>query len=185
MLTSLSLWAIYFASYLLDYAIILVILIWKRIIIAQNDSVKFWNSASVITWSVFLILIVASIIIVERVRRIKMNTRIISVPEKNITYEMTTYLFAQVATVASTVFTDWWIPINLVLFIAFGVYFVKSKAVYTSPLFVLPLGNRVLCAGKTTIITNFTLQEMKIAQEDSLNGVQARELTPGVYYVRK
>ncbi len=185
MLTSLSLWAIYFASYLLDYAIILAILIWKRVEFSRVNNTNFWNSESIVTWSVLLIFVIASIIIVERVRQIKMNTRINSVPEKNITYEMTTYLFAQVATVASTVFSDWWIPINMVLFIAFGVFFVKSKAVYASPLFVVPLGNRVLSAGKTMIITNYTLQEMKMAQEDDSDGVQARELTPGVYYVRK
>lgn len=185
MLTAMSLWAIYFASYIVDYVIILVILIWKRVVFSQENNVNFWSSTSIVIWSALLILIISSIIIVARVRRIKMNTRINCIPEKNITYEMTTYLLAQIATVASTVFSDWWILINTVLFFVFGLFFVKSKAVYTSPLFVFPLGNRVLCGGNTTVITNFTLQEMKIVQEDSLNGVQARELTPGVYYVRK
>lgn len=114
-----------------------------------------------------------------------MNTRIKSVPEKNITHEITGYVLAQVIALATTVFTDWWIPINLIMFFSFGFYFVKSKAVHTSPVFVIPLGNRIYQSGDDVIITDFTLQEMKIIQEDNPDGIEARELTNRVFYVRK
>ena len=64
-------------------------------------------------------------------------------------------------------------------------FFVKSKAVYTSPLFVVPLGNRIYQAGEDVIITNYSLQEMRIEQEDTSDGLEARELANRVFYVRK
>lgn len=87
--------------------------------------------------------------------------------------------------VATTIYSDWWIPINLVLFVTVGVFFVKSKNVHMSPLFVFPLCNKVFQSDKYVFITNYTLQEMKIAQEDNPDGLEARELTNRIYYVRK
>lgn len=66
-----------------------------------------------------------------------------------------------------------------------GVFFVKSKAIHTSPLFVVPLGNRIYQAGEDTIITKYSLQEMRLKQEDNPDGLEARELTNRVYFVRK
>lgn len=114
-----------------------------------------------------------------------MNTRIRIVPEKNITHEMIGYLFVQVVTDATTLYTDWWVHINVTLFIVAGVIFVKSKAVYISPLFVVPLGNRIYQAGEEITITNHSMQEMKVEQEDNPDGHEARELVNRVYYIRK
>ncbi len=185
MLTMLSLWAIYFASYLIDYILILGIIIWKRVLICQTNGTNFWKGTDLWVWGILVLCILISIYIVRKIKRIRMNTRIKLIPEKDITYEMTGYLLAQVATVATTLFTDWWIIINIVVFLLFGFFYVKSKAVYTSPLFVVPLGNRILQAGDNVLITNYSLQEMRIAQEDSLDGLEARELSNHVYYVRK
>lgn len=185
MLTSLSQWAIYFASYLIDYILILIILVkkhWDKCV-ASNDS--FWATADYLMWSILLAMIIISIIISVWGGRLKMNTRVKLIPAKNITHEMTGYLVAQVATVATTFFTDGWVTIDIALFILFGIYFVSSKAVYTSPLFVFPLRNRIYQAAENIIITNYSLQEMRIAQEDNADGLQARELTDGVYLIRK
>jgi hypothetical protein len=55
-----------------------------------------------------------------------------------------------------------------------------------SPLFVCPLCNKVFQSDKYVFITNYTLQEMKIAQEDNPpDGLEARELTNRIYYIRK
>lgn len=177
MLTTLSLWGIYFASYSVDYALILAILIAKHFI--NGETVNH------LVLGILVLLIVLSIVIINQVKKIGMNRRIKSIPEKNITHEMIGYLVAQVVTVATTLFTDWWILINIVLFVVIGMFFVKSKAVYTSPLFVVPLGNRIYQAGEDVIITNYSLQEMRIEQEDTSDGLEARELTNRVFYVRK
>lgn len=185
MLTRLSLWGIYFASYLVDYVLILAILICKRVAFCQNNSVPFWKGADLLVWGILLLFIAASIIITNRIKNIKMNSRVTLIPEKNITHEMTGYLLAQVATAATTVFTDWWIPINTVLFVVFGFFFVGSNKVHTSPLFVVPMGNKIYEAGDSIIITRYSKQAMRIEQEDNPDGLEARELTEKVFYVRK
>ena len=86
---------------------------------------------------------------------------------------------------ATTMFTDWWIPINIVLFVIFGIFFVASNKVHTSPLFVVPMGNKIYESGENIIITKYSKQAMRIAQEDSLDGLEARELAEKVFYVRK
>lgn len=185
MLKSFSLWLIYFASYVLDYVLILLVLMKKHWDECKKCGAQFWKDADLVMWGILLALIIISAIISIAVSRLKMNTRIRMKPEKNITHEMTGYLVAQVATVATTFFTDGWIIINLALFFFFGIYFVSSKAVYTSPLFVFPLMNRIYQSGENVIITNYSLQEMRIAQDDNPDGLEARELTDGVYLVRK
>lgn len=185
MLTNLSLWAIYFASYLVDYALILGILIWKRIKLCQHNNTPFWKGADLATWGILLIFIALSIYISDRVHKMKMTTRIKLIPEKNVSIEMLGYIVAQVITIATTVFSDWWIPINVVLFAVVGIIFVKSKAVHHSPLFVIPLGNRVFESGGAVIITNYDLEELRMAQEDNVDGIEAKELTKNIFYVRK
>ncbi len=183
MLTTLSLWGIYFASYLVDYVLILIILVAKQII--RGNGAIIWKNVDLTTWGILILFFIASILITNRIQKLGMNTRTKIVPEKNITHEMMGYVLAQVVTVATTIFTDWWILINVILFFVFGIFFVRSKAVHTSPLFVVPLGNIILQSGEVVVITNYSLQEMKIAQEDNPDGLEARELTDGVYYVRK
>lgn len=177
MLTKLSLWGIYFASYSVDYVLILVILVTKHF--TEGEKIN------LIIGGILAGFITLSLVIINRVRKMDMNTRIKSIPEKNITYETTEYLLVQVVTVATTLFTDWWIFINVVLFIVVGVFFVKSKSVYASPLFVVPLGNKIYQAGENVIITKYSLQEMRIRQEDTPDGLEARELTNRIYLVRK
>lgn len=177
MLTTLSLWGIYFASYSVDYVLIVAILIAKHFI--KGEKVNF------LVLGILVGFVILSFVIINRIRKLGMNTRIKSIPEKNIIHEMIGYLLAQVATVATTLFTDWWVLINVVLFIVVGFFFVKSKAVHTSPLFVVPLGNRIYQAGEDIIITNYSLQEMRIEQEDNPDGLESRELTNRVFYVRK
>ena len=185
MLTSLSLWAIYFASYFPDYVLILGILVWKRYVISRDNNIGFWNRTDIGIWILLLAMILISIMVARKVSRLEMNARIKDIPEKNATIEILGYIIPQIITLATTVLAEWWIPINIVLFIIVGVIFVKSKAVHQALLFVFPLRNKIYTAGNKTIITNYSLQGLKIAQEDSLDGIEARELTEGVYYIRK
>ena len=86
MLTKLSLWGIYFASYLVDYGLILTILICKRIAFCNKNEVPFMEGADIIIWVIILLFILISIVITKQVKRIRMNTRVKLIPKKNITY---------------------------------------------------------------------------------------------------
>ena len=185
MMTTLSLWLIYFASYLANYCIILGILIWKHANVAKISGESFWKDADFVTWGILIGLITTSILISLWVNQLKMNTRVKFIAGKNITIEMLGYIAAQIFTAITTIFTNYWIPINILIFIIVGVIFVKSGAIHHALLFVFPLGNRIYESGEYVIISNFRQEEMRIAQEDELEGLQARELTKGVYYIRK
>lgn len=185
MLTALSLWAIYFASYLPDYFLILGILIWKHAETARVSQAPFWKGADFGVWGLLLLCICVSIVVILIIQNVKMNTRIKAVPGDNITIDVLGYVAAQVIAAFTTVFTDWWIPINVLTFIITGVIFVKSKKVHHALIFVFPLFNRIYQAGGYVIITNYKDEEMRMAQEDSLDGIEARELTKGIFYVRK
>lgn len=185
MLSSLFLWAIYFASYLPDYLLILGILIWKRYVFSRENSVEFWNITDIVIWIVLFSMILMSIMVANKIRRLDMNSRIKDTPDRNSTIEILGTIIPQIINLATMILTEWWIPINIVLFIIVGVIFVKSKAVHQAILFVFPLRNKIYTSGGKTIITNYSLQGLKIALEDSLDGIEARELTEGVYYIRK
>lgn len=179
MLTTAALWMIYIASYLVDYLLILIILIARSVLEESLQTV----SRPVVGGLILIILF--SIYVTAKVGNMKMNTRVRWIPEKNITMEMNTYIFAQVAAIATTFFTEWWVLIDTVIIIVLGFYFVKSREVYTSILFVFPLMNKIYKAGDCIIITNYTEDEMRIAQEDNVDGLPARELSKQIYLVRK
>ncbi|MCR5100133.1 MAG: hypothetical protein K6B41_02110 [Butyrivibrio sp.] len=105
--------------------------------------------------------------------------------EENITIQLLGYITAQIITIATTMFNNYWIPIDIMIFLIVGIIFVRSKAVYHGLLFVFPLLNTIYTSGNKIIITNYSKQELRIAQEESCDGIEARELTEGVYYIRK
>ena len=185
MLTTISLWLIYLASYWPDYILILVIVIIKQFLLSRKNGVPFWDAADYVVWAALLALIAFSFVVAFFVSKMEMNSRIKHIPEKDMTIGIFGYIYPLVITLATTIFTDWWIPVNIVLVIVAGIIFVKSRAVQHLMLFVFPLNNRIFVSGEDILITNYTFDEMRIAQEDSLDGIQARELAKGIYYVRK
>lgn len=107
MLTTLSLWGIYFASYLIDYILILVIYIMKKT--TQADEAVLWEIGDFLIVGILIGFIVAAALITLCMRNMKSNTRIKAVPDKNITYEAVGGLLAQVIAVAAMIYSDWWI----------------------------------------------------------------------------
>ena len=106
MLTSISIWAIYFASYLPDYVLMLIILIWKRLDLSNEKGNSFWNISDVIIWSVLLLFIIISVVVVTMIDNMKMNSRVKQLPNRNITIELLGPIFTQIITLGTTIFTD-------------------------------------------------------------------------------
>ena len=48
-----------------------------------------------------------------------------------------------------------------------------------------PNRNKIYESGDNIIITRYSMQGMRIEQEDNTDGLEARELTENVFYVRK
>ncbi|MBR6422322.1 hypothetical protein IKS86_06390 [bacterium] len=184
MLTKLSWLAIYFASYFIVYFLILVVLIYEHC--TSSDYIEYLLSNSV-DWicMILLLFLLLSLVIAKTVKNAEMNTRIKDVPQKNITLDVCPYFLPQVITCATLIFADWWILIDVVIFVTYGVFFVKSEKVYTALLFVIPLGNKIYQSGDKIIITRYSEEEMRMVLEDSPDGIEARILTKNVFYVRK
>ena len=190
MLTNFSFWAIYTASYVVDYAVLLLISVLQKIddYKKANTNLNFlaycgWQDH--IIWFALIALILFSMICVHRLRRIPMNTRIKKYPKDNIVWEITGYVLAQVFTILTIMFSNYWIIISSVIFLIAGVVFVNSKKVYYSPLFIIPMGYRVFQCEDVIVVTNYSKDGLKLALKTDVDGVEARELEDGIYLVRK
>jgi len=183
MLTKLSCFAIYFASYSIVYFLILSVLIYEH---TSSNYIEYLISNGVdwicVTLLLFLLL---SFVVAKMVKNAEMNTRMKDAPQKNITFDICPYFLPQAITCVTSIFTDWWILIDVVIFVTYGIFFVKSGKVYTALLFVIPLGNKIYQSGDKIIITQYSEEEMRMVLEDSPDGIEARILTKNVFYVRK
>ena len=66
-----------------------------------------------------------------------------------------------------------------------GIVFVNSKRIHHGLLFVIPLNYRIYASSEDILITNYSFDEMRIAQQDSEDGLPARELARGIFLVKK
>lgn len=192
MMTKLSLWGIYTASYLIDYIVLLLISIGKKISeyreLNEVSTVKFIDYCSIadyLLWGLFIGLIAFSAICVHLLKTLRMNTRIKESPKDNIVWEIAGYVLAQVLTILTIIFSDYWIVMSAIIFLVAGCIFTKAKKVHYSPLFIIPLGYSVFQCDDYVVITNYSKDGMRLALENDPDGVEARELENGIYLIRK
>ena len=106
-------------------------------------------------------------------------------PIDNIIWEVAGYILAQVLTILTILFSDYWVVMSLVIFAVAGVIYVSSKKVHYSPIFLIPMGYSVFQCEKSVVITNYSKDGLRLAIESKPNGVEARELTEKVFLIRK
>ena len=190
MFTNLSLWMIYTASYLLDYVAILILFILKNYneflyADVKISFLKYISTGNYIIFACVLLLIAFSIICTERVDHIPLNIRKKEVIEKNVTIDTIQYIIPQVLTILSLIFSDYWLIFSACVFFLSGIIFVRSKKVLYAPIFVWPLRYSLYQANDSVIITNYSKDAYRLALQDNPEGLQARELEPGIFLVRK
>lgn len=74
--------------------------------------------------------------------------------------------------------------IGAAIFFIVGIFFVKSRKVHYCPIFVVPLGYSVYEAGSSVILARGTRDHIRIKLENNRNGLEARELEPGIFLIR-
>lgn len=190
MLTDLSLWMIYTASYLLDYIVMLIMFILKRYnqyldLKINTPFLKYISIGDYIVTGFIILLIVFSIIVSERLNRIPMNIRQKGIIVKNVTIDTIQYIIPQIITILTLIFTDYWLIFSGCIFFIIGIAFVKSKRVLYAPIFIWPLRYSLYQAGDAVIITNYSKDAYRLAMQENLEGLQARELEPRIFLVRK
>ena len=192
MLTKLSLWGIYTASYFIDYLVLFGISIWQKANefkdlepVPEDGFFRYCSWTDYLIWGVLLGLIIFSVICFRLLKLIPMNTRVKDKPTDSIIWEVAGYSLAQVLTILTILFSDYWVVMSLVIFVVAGVIYVNSKKVHYSPVFLIPMGYSVFQSENSVAITNYSKDGLRLAIESEPDGVEARELAEKVFLIRK
>lgn len=186
MLKKGPLWAIYTASYFIDYVLILGILMWRKISVAASVTtlLKSITPKNWITGSILLLLIIFSVFVIARIRKIKMTTRIKHEPKDDVVWESYTGFLAPALALAGTFFGDKGLIFSLVIFVATGIAFVISEKVYLASVFIIPMFYKIFKAENAVLITRESRDGLRLRIEDEPDGVEAKELAPKIYLVK-
>lgn len=192
MLTRLSLWGLYTASYFIDYLALLVISVWQKISeykelepAPTGNFVQYCQWSDFLIWGMLISLIIFSLICSWSLKKLPMNTRVKDTPNDNIIWEVAGYVLAQVLTILTILFSDYWVIMTLVIFVVAGVVFVNSRKVHYSPLFFILMGYSIFRCSNIVVITDYSKEGLRLAVEGNTDGVEARELTEKVFLIRK
>ena len=185
MLEKGPLWAIYTASYFIDYVLILGILMWRKISVATSVTalLKSITLKNWITGSIFLLLIIFSVFVMIGIRKMKMTSRIKYEPKDDVVWEVYTGFLAPALALAGTYFGEYGLIFSLMIFAITGIVFVRSKRVYLATVFIFPLCYRVFKTENAVLITKDSRDGLRLRIEKESDGVEAKELAPKIYLV--
>ena len=185
MLKKGPLWAIYTASYFIDYVLILGILMYRKISVVTSVTslLKSITLKNWITGSILAMLIIFSVFVMVRIRKIKMTIRIKHEPKDDVVWEVYTGFFAPALALAGTFFGDYGLIFSLVVFMVTGIAFVRSKQVHLASVFIFPLCYRIFKADNAVLITRDSRDGLRLRIEEELDGVEAKELATMIYLV--
>ena len=186
MLKKGPLWAIYTASYFIDYVLILGILMWRKISVATSVTtlLKSITLKNWITGSILLLLVIFSVFVMVRIRKMKMTTRIKHEPKDDVVWEVYTGFLAPALALAGTFFGDYGLIFSLVIFVVTGIALVRSKQVHLATVFIFPLCYRIFKAENAVLITRDSRDRLRMRILEEPDGVEAKELAPKIYLVK-
>ena len=188
MLKKGPLWAIYTASYFIDYVLILGILVWRKVsgVKGLGELIKSITVKNWITGGVLLVLIIFSIFTMESLKKIGMTKRIKFEPKDDVVWEAYSGFLAPVLALAGTFFGDYGLLFSIVIFVVTGIAFVRSKRVYLASVFIFPMCYKIFkCENGTVLITRGTRDGLRLRIAENPDGVEAKELEPGMFMVKR
>ena len=160
---------------------------WRKISVATNVTALLKNITpkNWITGSILLVLIIFSIFVMARIQKTRMTTRVKYEPKDDVVWEAYTGFLAPVLALAGTFFGDYGLIFSLVIFMVTGIAFVRSKQVHFASVFIFPLCYKLFKAENAVLITRGSRDELRLWLEEEPNGIEAKELAPKVYLVKK
>ena len=176
------LWAIYTASYFIDYVLILGILVWKKL---TDIAVKFPKNMVALDWIIWIVLltlIIFSVLIMKGIKRIQMTSRIKFDPKDDSVWEVYAGFLAPAIALVSTLVDEYGVLLSFVLFVVTGIAFVKSKQVHLASVFIFPMRYKIYKGDGGIIISRDTRDGLRLKM--LTDGVQAKELERGIYLVQ-
>lgn len=183
MLKDGPLWAIYIASYFIDYVLVLVILIWKKI--SANGLQNLLKNMAFLDWLIWIaltVLIIFSLSVMKAIKQIKMTGRIKFEPKDDSVWEVYMGFLAPVLTLGGTIVGDYGVLLSFVIFIVTGIVFVKSKQVHYASVFIFPMFYSIFKCDGGIIITRNTIDGLRLEMTE--DGIQAKELERRIYLVQ-
>lgn len=188
MITQLSKWLLYVASYkwiyILQMASIVISSITRSTDIAWNERIIVALKSNALLLLCLIILFLFSVIYTKSISKWKNNTRIHYRIENEKTVDGGFLLIPLAATTLTISLTAYGIIVTVFVFVAMGCVFSLAGYVYALPIFFLR-GYHVYGAnsGNIKIITRLSEEEYRIRQDQSLDGIEARELIKNTYII--
>lgn len=188
MMTRLSKWMLYAASYRVVFVELLIVTTLDGVatIDVDDNLTRLQTILMVIKHNELLVIVLIGLFALSSVYIFSFfhqqnNTRIkTKMTDNKVIEESSSLLPIIVTAVMPLIISDHGLLISVIIFIVLGLAFVLSNHIQASPIFISH-GYRLLNGGKKYVITKMTRERFNIAIEDNPDGIEARELVPNVY----
>jgi len=138
-------------------------------------------SSRKVTISALFILFILAGIIRKQFMRCEHNTRIKYSIDENAIFEIAFSVIAYLATVLTISLNTYGLLIVMAIFLVLGWIVDLTDSIYV-PVFFLT-GYRVYKSGKVKIITKMSRDQYRLKMDDSVDGLESRELVQNVYII--
>jgi hypothetical protein len=177
MMTNISKLGMYIASYECLYFSVIVERIYRCVI--ETDVLP----KDICICCVCGVLLAFSAIYCKLFFKKENNMRIHNVAGSNIVWDAFSYLAINIITVIlPACLSDSGVAVDIIIIIVFGIVFINGDKVYASPIFLLHRYKVYEC-NNYIVLTTMSREKFNIQVEETIDGVEARELTKGVYIV--
>lgn len=179
MLTNLSKWMIYTASYIVLYPILIIKVLFKTrdedVTFIEKIQLNFSESREIIF--VLFGFIVISTLVIYALRKVSLNSRCKALLKNNVTYEVALFLLPYIVSIF-TIDLNWygWL-INVVIYILLGIVMMRSDIVYLCPIFIF-LGFKLYKdSNDNYIYSKLSKEQYNQLCIDQINGIESKTLT--------
>ena len=86
---------------------------------------------------------------------------------------------------AGTIFGNYGLIFSIVIFIATGIVFVRSKQVHLAAVFIFPMSYKIFkCENDAILITKESRDRLRLRIAENPDGIETKELEPGIFMVK-
>ena len=190
MMTTLSCWLLYIASYGIVYMVIAFCIIYNRILefqklelfqaLSYSEQTIYILNEEKISLPILFALTIFSIIWSLHLKSWKNNSRISFRMKEDSKIEESAFILQYICTIVTFNFDIYGWIICIFIYCSVGLLFVQSRKLQMSPIFILSRYH-ILTDGTNKIITRDTVESFNLKLEDQPNGIEVRELAKHVY----
>ena len=192
MMTLFSRWLLYISSYFLGYILIAIADVIKvtqslsddqiYISLSPIDKVPYVFGKDCVLFSVLITLTFISIVWIFYFKKWRNNRRIKEYMRKDSSIDAAGFMISYIVSMVCITIDFYGVVVMVILFFTLGFVFVGNDNLHTSPTFFL-LGYRIYSNESCYVITKMTREQYNLKLQDEPDGIEARELAKGVFFV--